>query len=91
MCPFLASFKYNLNACLANTLRGFKSYNSEKVQEDLKGLETVPYPSNHVDTHLPGEDGPPAGDIELYIRRGGLPGQLGLDVTNWVRGSGLGC
>ncbi len=35
MCPFLASFKYNLNACLANTLRGFKAYNSEKVQEDL--------------------------------------------------------
>jgi hypothetical protein len=36
MCPFLSTFKYNLNMCLANTLKGFKTYSNEKVKQDLK-------------------------------------------------------
>ncbi len=39
MCPFLSTFKYNLNTCLANTLKGFKAYNNEKVKRDLKVWE----------------------------------------------------
>ncbi len=33
MCPFLATFKYNLNLCLANTLKGFKTYSNEKCNK----------------------------------------------------------
>ncbi len=50
MCPFLTTFKYNLNICLANTLKGFKAYNNEKVRNDLRVWQNF---LSHQETWIP--------------------------------------
>jgi hypothetical protein len=51
MSPFLSTFKYNLNKCLAITLKGFKAYNNEKVNCDLKVWENfLTHPNSWIPT-----------------------------------------
>jgi hypothetical protein len=93
MCPFLASFKYNLNACLANTLRGFKTYNNEKVQEDLKGWKQFLTQPNSWLPICPEKTDPPLATLSFTSDAAGCPdnsawtsqigcGVVGLDANN---------
>jgi hypothetical protein len=91
MCPFLTTFKYNLNICLANTLKGFKAYNNEKTRHDLKVWENF---LTHPETWLPicpEKTDPPLANRELHLRCSRMSGQLVVDFRYRMRGHRFEC
>jgi hypothetical protein len=84
MCPFMATFKYNLNIYLANTLKEFKAYNNEKVRNDLRVWQNF---LNHPDTWIPicpEKTDPPLATVNFTSDAAGCP-----DNSSWT--SEIGC
>jgi hypothetical protein len=84
MCPFLSTFKYNLNISLANTLRGFKAYNNEKIRHDLKVWKNfLAHPEIWIPV-CPEKTDPPLATICFTSDAAGCP-----DNSSWS--SDIGC
>jgi hypothetical protein len=84
MCPFLTSYKYNLNVSLSNLLKGFKAYNNEKIKQDLKVWKNfLVHPETWIPI-CPEKTDPPLSTISFTSDTAGCP-----DNSSWS--SNIGC
>ncbi len=84
MCPFLTSYKYNLNVSLSNLLKDFKAYNNKKIKQDLKVWKNFLF---HPETWIPicpEKTDPPLSTISFTSDAAGNP-----DNSSWS--SNIGC
>ncbi len=85
MCPFLTTFKYNLNASLACLLKGYKTFNNPKVRSDLITWLNFLNKDNQWIPICPEKCPPPLASLSFTTDAAGCP-----DNTSWTDDIGCG-